>query len=163
MAVYTPVGGIKITYTFRDAKGSETNASVMAPAAITLVNARAYADGLGDAMLACSDGQMMGYSINLASAASGAPVPVAGSRVEDKGLFSARTAAGKDVQFTVPAIKLSVLDTNQKSIDLIDPLITTLINLLITGDGVTAAVDSNGIDLSQILFGRLQQRKGLEG
>jgi hypothetical protein len=163
MATFTPVGGIKITYTFLDTKNSSTTTSVMVDAAATLVSARAYADALGNAMIPTSDAQLMGYSINLAANASGAPVGVAGSRVEDKGLFGAITAAGKDVQFTVPAIKLGMLDTNQKSIDLLDAAIATLINMWITGDGVLAARDSNGIDLAQLLFGRLQQRKGLQG
>jgi len=133
----------------------------MLPDTVTLANAKSYCDDLGDAMIAASDGQLMGYNINQRSTASGATAPVAGSRVEDKGLFSIRTAAGKIMQVTLPAIKLAVLQTNERDVDLTDALITAITTLLITGDGTVAPVDSNAADLAQVLAGVLQQRKGL--
>jgi hypothetical protein len=67
------------------------------------------------------------------------------------------------VQVTVPAIKLALLQPNERDLDLTDPLVTAITTLLVTGDGTIAPVDSNASDLAQVLFGRLQQRRGLRG
>lgn len=163
MATYAAVGGIRASFTFRDGKGMSTEASFMVPDGITLAIADQYCANLGDAMAAASDAQLMGYSINKRVGASATATPVAGGRVEDKGLLAIRTAAGKTSFATIPAIKLATLQANQKDIDLTDPLITAITTLLITGNGSTAPVDSNAQDLAQILYGTLQQRKGLTG
>jgi hypothetical protein len=134
----------------------------MMPSAVTLANATAYADAMGDAIIDASDGQMMGYSINQSSNATGATPAVSGSRVEDKGVLSIQTAAGKDVQVTIPAVKLGVLQPNEYDLDLTDPIITAISTLLITGDGTVAPVDSNASDLAQVLRGFLRQRRGFQ-
>jgi hypothetical protein len=161
MATYTAVGGIGITYTFKDAKGSTTTTTCTAPSGITLANIKLYADALGDALAAASDAELIRYNVSVAYDASGAPASVAGGRVEDKGLFAAQTAAGKNSFFTIPAIKLSTLLANEYDIDLADALITAVTNLLITGDGTTAPVDTNASDLASVVNGRLQQRRGI--
>jgi hypothetical protein len=135
----------------------------MMPDTVTLASAKLYCDAFGDALIDASDAQLMGYSINQRSVATGATAAVAGSRVEDKGLISLQTVAGKDVQVTVPAIKLALLQPNERDLDLTDPLVTAITTLLVTGDGTIAPVDSNASDLAQVLFGRLQQRRGLRG
>jgi hypothetical protein len=74
-------------------------------------------------------------------------VPAAGSRVERKGVFTFRTAAGKTATYQIPGIIPDVV-TNSGRIDEDRPAVAAFVNALIAADVIFC--DSNGSDLTSL-------------
>lgn len=163
-ATFAVIGGGGITYTFRDAKGANStlNVNFEYTGTSTLTELKTFADALGVELESLSDAELVRYNINLAMDASGATAAVDYKRVEDKGVIIAQTAAGKNVRFSIPAIKETVLGTDQITIDLANADVTAFTNLIVTGNGTIAPVDSNGSDITSIVEGYLYQRNSLD-
>jgi hypothetical protein len=98
-----------VTFTFVDETGSTSTATYSLAAATSVADARTAAAGLLVQLKANSDCSVQGYAINFPTIDTAPEAPAAGSRVERKGNFAWRTAAGKMARTTIPGIKDAVV------------------------------------------------------
>lgn len=158
----TAVGGITATFTLTDFTNRSVTAQGLMPAATTLANAQALALAIAQALEPLTDCKVSAVNIGVRYTTTGADAAVQGNYAEDKGVFSIQTAAGKVVRFAVPGFKNSKLLGTTRSIDLADTDVAALTTLLITGDGTTAPVDSNGSDLASVISAKIRQRSEVQ-
>lgn len=144
--VNTPTA--KLDFSYVDASGSVGHTLIHVPYATLASAAITAADAIAAAMAALSDAAVTGYSLTYSKEETDAPAPVAGSRVEEKGVFRWRTDNARTSQFTIPAIKDSVLNPSG-SIDKTDLLVTALVDV-VTGVGAIFA-GADGSDITSLL------------
>jgi hypothetical protein len=134
-----------ITFQFVDETGSVGTASYNIDPDTTVADARTAAAGLLVQLKANSDCEVNGYVITFPTIDTAPETPAAGSRVERKGNFTWRTAAGKTARTTIPGIKdAAVLASGRIDEDQAD--VAAYVGAL---DG-TPWTDSNGSGLSAL-------------
>jgi hypothetical protein len=154
----TAVGGITGSIAFTDESNRSSSSEITMPAATTLAQAQAFMLALAQAAETLSDAQVRRVSITASYDPTGADPAVKGNTVEEKASFGIKTAVGKTAHFSVPAINITYQQNGTRTVDLANADITSLTNLLVTGDGTVAPVDTNAQDLVQILYGRVRKR-----
>lgn len=157
-ATFSVQGGTSITYVFTDKSQNVTNCSLYTPSDTTFDNAKAFAEALAGDLELASDAHLDGYTINRRYVAQGAAAAVAGGQVEQKLKIENLTAAGKSSIFSIPAPKVTMLLPNEREADVTNATIASILNLLTTGDGTTAPVDSNGSDLVSLIRTYIKHR-----
>lgn len=108
----------ELTYTFADGEGNKATVSATVQAANEAA-AVLRAETLGESLILISDAELVGCSfsrvIDIAGMSPTAADPQ--SNVEEKGMFSWRTASGFLTRFSVPAIKDAVKVANSDTLD----------------------------------------------
>jgi len=156
------IGGITGTITFTDESNKTSTTEIMLPAATTLAQAQTFMLALAQSVELLSDAQIRKVSVSAGYDPAGADLAVQGNTVEEKAQFALKTAAGKTAKFAVPAAKQAYRIPTTRNVDLADPDIMALTTILTTGSGGVAPVDSNGSDLTQVLYGRIRLRSSLD-
>jgi len=136
----------KVVIGMVDATGSRSTVEAYLPSATTAANAQTYGQALAALLADLSDCQIETVSVTYAAVDAVAAVAVDGSSIEEKGLFSFVTAAGKFNRFSVPAVKDSEVD-EAGAIPTGGAAAAALIAELIT---THPWCDSNGSDLVNI-------------
>jgi hypothetical protein len=137
---------MQVTFTYVDESGSIGKSVVHLPSTTTLADAETAAAGLVAALLAVSDAQILAYSVNWGVTNTTPAAPAAGSRVENKALFSFRTAAGKLARVSVPGVKAAAVAASGGIIS-DETSVAALITALTGG----AWCDSNGSGLDALV------------
>lgn len=135
-----------VTFSWEDESGSRSSTQVSIPAATTVADARTAAEALAVDMQANTGCVLTGYSIAFSTTETAPGLAAADSRVERKGNFVFRTAAGKRARITVPGILTTVVLPSGR-IDEDAPTVATLIASLLGAPWT----DSNGADLSALV------------
>lgn len=135
-----------VTFSWEDETGSRSNTQVSIPAATTVADARTAAEALATEMAATTGCVLTGYSIAYSTTETAPGLALEGSRVEQKGNFVFRTAAGKLCRVTVPGI----LGANVLPSGRIDEDAATVAALIASLLGAPWS-DSNGADLSALV------------
>lgn len=138
----------QLRFDWRDASGSKGSTVIHIPYDTLAAAAITAADAISAAMAALSDAVVDGYSLTYTKAEDAPAAAVAGSRVEEKGVFVWRTANARTTRFTIPAIKDSLLN-DSGSIDKTDALIVAL-DAVVTGVGAIFA-GADGSDITALL------------
>lgn len=131
-----------VTFSFVDESASKSSMQVSAAAGTTLADLRTAANALVPLLEAASDCSCTGYNITATTIETDLPVPAAGSRVERKGNFDFRTAAGKLASVSVPGIIGSAVQAGGR-VDEDNAAVAALLVAL----QATPWTDSNGSDL----------------
>lgn len=105
--VSKPTAQLKIS--FRDASGSPGSTTIHVPFATSATLALAAGVAMADTLPALSGCSVLGFSLSYDYVDDAPATPVAGSRVEDKGVFQWLCANGLNTTFTIPGIKDAVL------------------------------------------------------
>lgn len=135
-----------ITFAWRDASGSPGASRLYLANSVSLADANTKASGLATLLLAASDCTILGYNIGYPMVNTTPAAPGAGSRVENRAVFSFRTDAGKVTRVTVPGIKAASVHPSG-GIDSTEASIAAVIADIL-GGGWT---DSNGIDIVSLV------------
>lgn len=144
--VNTPTA--QLDFTWKDGTGSTGHTLVHIPYGTLAAVAITAADVISAAMALLSDAVLQGYSLTYTKSETEPAAPDASSRIEEKGLFSWRTSNARDTQFTIPAIKDTLLLPSGK-IDPSDPLVIALVAVVTGGGAIFAAAD--GSDITSLL------------
>jgi hypothetical protein len=156
------VGGVSLNVAFTDKTGQSSNTTINLPDTATLAQVEAYALAVLQAIELLSDCLISGATVSIQYGVTGAAAAVAGGNyAEDKGVFAFRTAAGKKSQVSIPGIKEAFRVVGGRTIDTTNVSVTAFTDLIVTGDGVIAPVDTNGEDLDLLLSARVRQRSEL--
>lgn len=134
----------QLKFTFKDASGSIGHMLIHVPYATLAAVAIAAADAISTAVAAITGCAVLGYSLTYAKSDDAPATPVAGSRVEDKGLFIWKTADGRSTSFTVPGILNSVL-TVSGAVDRSNALIIALRAVVEDVDAIFAGASGSDI------------------
>ena len=134
-----------LSFTWRDASGSIGRTDINVPHGTLAAAALAAADVLRPLLGALSDAIITGQSLTYSFAESEPGTPTAGSRVEEKGFFSWRTANARTTSFTIPAIKDSCL-TASGAINRSDLGVAALIAGVTAVDAIFCGADGSDID-----------------
>jgi hypothetical protein len=135
-----------VTFTYIDASGSIGKSVAHLPSTTTLAAAETAAAALVADLLNASDCQVIAYSVTWGVTNTTPAAPAAGSRVENKALFSFRTAAGKLARISVPGIKAAAVAASGGIIST-ETNVAALITALVGG----AWCDSNGSSLDALV------------
>lgn len=137
----------EVTFGLLDETGSKGTLQVNVPGATLIADAQTAADGLRALIEAITGCAVVSQSITFTQIDDAQPAPAVGSRVEQKGVFVFRTAAGKTVTYQVPGIAVGVKDTGQIDED------NAAIAAFVTGLNDAAAIfsDSNGQALAGLV------------
>lgn len=134
----------KLAFSWVDGTGSKATTIVHVPYATLAAAAITAADAIVAAMVALSDAVCLGYSLSYTKFETAPDAPDPASRVEEKGFFSWRTANARSTQFTIPAIKDSLLTPSGK-IDQDDVLVAALVEVVTDVGSVFAGADGSDI------------------
>lgn len=93
-----------VTFTLKDETGSTSNVQVNFDAATAVATVRTAANALVPLIAAISRCSVQGYRITFPTYENAPVAPAAKSRVEQKGIFIARTAAAKTARISIPGI-----------------------------------------------------------
>jgi hypothetical protein len=136
-----------LTYVMLDESGSRATCSFDVPET-TLADAAITAAGVLRPLIeALTDCAVVSYSLTYSSADDAPAAPAAGSRVERKGVFTFRTAAGKTAIYQIPGIADSVVEASGR-IDDDNVAVAAFIAAVTAIDAVFC--DSNGQDLRSL-------------
>lgn len=136
-----------LTYILQDETGSKAPFSLDVPQG-TLADAAITAAGLLRPLIeAVTDCAVLSYSLTYSSFDDAPPPATPGSRVERKGVFTFRTAAGKTVTYQLPGIIDSAVLQSGRIDD--DNLAIAAFTTAIIEVGAIFC-DSNGVDLSSL-------------
>jgi len=138
----------QLSFRLKDASGSIGRFVVHVPYATLAAAAITAADAISAAVAAITDCVVLGYELTYAKNETDPGDPVAGSRVEEKGVFIWRTANARSTRFEVPAIKDSLLNPDG-SIDTTAALVVALVDV-VTGVGAIFA-GADGSDITSLL------------
>ena len=116
----------QLKFTFRDETGSLGSLLVHVPYATLAADAIAAADAIVATIVALTGCAVLGYSLTYVKSETDPATPDDGSRVENKGVFTWRTADGRTTTFTVPGILEEVLNPDG-SIDRTNALIIAMV------------------------------------
>jgi len=152
--VNQPAGNLAIH--FRDETGSKASANFSFPYATLASVVFTAADLLSAALNAITGCAIDGYTITYTKQEDTPEAPADGSRVENKGQFTYRTANARTSMFTVPGIEEAVL-TQSGAVNLSNSLIVALNTAVVGGDLVFCAAD--GSDLTAILHAEQKFRR----
>jgi len=134
----------ELTFDLLDATGNKAKIKLHFPIATLVADVFTAADALLPLLAAISDCTVLSFSATYASKDNAPAQPIAGSRVEEKGVFIFTLANTLSSRIEVPAIKDSLL-LESGSID---------VTLTAVSDFLAAIVDSpaifKGIDASDI-------------
>lgn len=133
-----------MTFTLEDATGSKATVSFDIPVT-TLADAALTGANAVRALLASITGcAVLSQAVTYSQFDTTPEVPAAGSRVEKKGVFVFRTAAGKTAAYQVPGIESSVVLKGGR-IDEDAVAVAAFVNAIIAAGAIFS--DSNGVDL----------------
>lgn len=133
-----------MTFTLQDETGSRANVSFDIPVS-TLADAALTAANVMRGLLANITGcSVVSQAVTYSQFDTTPEIAGAGSRVEKKGVFVFRTAAGKTTQYQVPGI-MSNLVLKGGRIDEDIPVVAAFVTAITAADAVFS--DSNGVDL----------------
>jgi hypothetical protein len=135
-----------VTFTMVDGSGSQGSVSFNIPAATTIADALTAANQLRPLITALTGCGVVAMNITYSSIET-TPTGLAAdySRIERKGVFSFRTAAGKSVSYQIPGILDAIVLPDGR----IDEDVTEVSAFLV--DLVAAPwTDSNGVDLTAL-------------
>lgn len=144
--VNQPAGQLVINY--RDETGSKGSTQFSFPYATLTSVVVAAADILSAALNAITGCAIDGYTISYTKSEDTPETPADGSRVENKGKFTFRTANARTSLFSVPGIEEAVLLPNG-NINPANAAIIALVAAVVGGDLVFCAAD--GSDLTALL------------
>lgn len=136
-----------LTYVMVDETGSKSSMNLDVPETTLADAALTAAAALRPLIEAITDCAVVSYSLTYSSFDDAPPPAAAGSRVERKGVFVFRTAAGKTARYQVPGIAQSVVTAGGR-IDEDRPAIAAFVTALIAGGAIFT--DSNGVDLRSL-------------
>jgi hypothetical protein len=136
-----------LTYTFKDETGSISSLQLDVPEDTDADVALTAAAALRPLIEAISDCAVISYGLAYSSFDDAPAAPTAGSRVERKGTFVFRTAAGKTARYQVPGIISAAVESSGR-IDEDNLAIAAFVAALIGVD--TIFCDSNGVDLTSL-------------
>jgi hypothetical protein len=164
-ATFVQVGGVTCNYVFKDKSLNRGQCQVALPDTVTLTEANTFGDYLGTQLEAGSDAQIQGYTITSRYIAQGAAAAVAGGNVEQKANLSFATAAGKSMQFTIPAPKVAIMQANERYLDEANATVVAIVGLFLDGAGGTyvTPVDSNKSDITALLETWVSHRRSRLG
>lgn len=163
MATFTQVGGLQVTFVWIDKSKNRATSVMHFPAGTLLADAQGAADALAAQLELASDAEIRGYTISAQSRASGATAPVAGGNVEQKGVVSFLTAAGKPCQFSIPAPKVTMMTAEERYLNTADAVVAQIISIMTAGHSGTEPCDSNGEDLVSLIDTYVRHRKSTIG
>lgn len=143
---FVTLPALAITFTYRDISGSIGKSVMHMPSNTLLADANTAAAGMVVAMLSVSDATIIGYNVAYGVTNTTPAAAAAGSRVENKGSLSFRTAAGKITTVTVPAIKAAAVNAAGGLISTEASMAAMIATML-----GTPWTDSNGQDLSALV------------
>ena len=136
-----------LTYVLLDETGSKGTLSLDVPQTTLMDAAMTAAAALRPLIEAITDCAVLSYSLTYSSFDDAPVAAAAGSRVERKGVFQFRTAAGKKVSYQVPGIiDAAVLQSGR--IDDDNLAIAAFTAAMTAVDAVFC--DSNGVDLTSL-------------
>jgi hypothetical protein len=149
---FTPSPVINVTYTFRDEGGSLGRMRLSLPASASLEEAITEATTMAGRIQAVTGASIIGYDVSQ-SVTQTAPVAAAADHlVEDKGKIGFLTAAGKEVLYSIPGFRRSLVNPDGSMDDAAD--VTALVGAVVSGDWV----DSNGQNLTANVKGYFVNR-----
>lgn len=135
----------QLTWSLVDSSGSRSNMSFDVPNGTLVAAALAAADVVRPLILAITGCTMVGQSLTYSMVDNAPPAAVAGSRVEQKGVLTFYTAAGKTVRYSIPGLRASFLKTSG-AVNEDWPSMQALINGIVAADAIFC--DSNGVDIT---------------
>lgn len=100
----------QLKFTLRDETGSTSSILIHVPYATLAAVAITAADAIAAVIVAITGCVVLGYSLTYVKSETAPATPADGSRVENKGVFTWRTADGRSTSFTVPGILEAVLN-----------------------------------------------------
>lgn len=133
-----------MTFTLRDETGSNSTVSFDIPvgtAADVALTGANVVRGLLANVTGCA---ILSQAVTYSQFDTTPEIPVAGSRVEKKGVFVFRTAAGKTAQYQVPGINAGAVLKGGR-IDEDNPAVFAFVAGIIGANAIFC--DSNGVDL----------------
>lgn len=136
-----------LTFTLRDATGSKSFMSFDIPSGTLASVALIAADGMRGLLANVTGCAILAQSLVYSQVDDVPAQAVAGSRVERKGAFVYRTAAGKLARYEVPGIEPALVLADG-AIDRSNVSVIALIGAMVAADAVYS--DSNGSDLRSI-------------
>lgn len=136
-----------LTYSLKDETGSNGVFSLDVPADTLADVALTAAGAFRPFVEALTDCAVLSYTLSYSSFDDAPPAPAAGSRVEKKGTFVFRTAAGKTVTYQLPGIIQGAILGSGRIDD--DNLAVASFVTAITEAGAIFC-DSNGVDLTSL-------------
>lgn len=159
-------GPTAITYTFTDDDGASSRETVKLPTGTNVADVGAWASTYAAQVTAVSNAALTRYSITSEYYDDTFPVAAAGSDVENKGVFTFRTANNGSSSLTIPSILESVLIATGTRLStyidlanvLIAPVVAALVSGISVGGNVIAPATNNGIDLRSVKDAYKQNR-----
>lgn len=127
-----------------DASGSKATMRLHVPYATLAAVAIAAADVLRPLIAAMTDCTVVSQSLTYSTVDTAPGAPVAGSRVEEKGVFGFRLANGLPTRIEVPAIKDSML-LQSGAINTADLAVFAFIEAITAVDAVFSGADGSDI------------------
>lgn len=159
-------GPTSITYTFTDDDGASSRETVKLPLGVSAVNIGSWAATYAGEVTAVSNAALTRYSITSEYYDDTFPVAAPGSDVENKGVFTFRTANNGSSSLTIPSIIEAVLIATGTRLStyidlanvLIAPVVAALVSGINVGGTVIAPATNNGIDLRSVKDAYKQNR-----
>lgn len=131
-------------FTLVDASGSTSKIEFHVPFATAILDVGGALDVLRPLVAALTDAAIIGQGVTFPYKENAAVAPVAGSRVEEKGVFIWRTANGRTTRFSLPAIKDTLLKTSG-AIDRANAAVAAIITSVIAVNALWCGADGSDI------------------
>lgn len=141
---FTNLPAAKLSFGVVDASGSKSSIECWVPFATAIADVIAGADILRPLVQALTDAVIVTQSVTFSYADNAPGTPVAGSRIEEKGVFVWRTANGRTTRFSIPAIKDTLLKASG-AVDRSNLAVAAMITAVTDVDALWCAADGNDI------------------
>lgn len=145
-----------VTVTIEDGKGKQSTLSINIPPATTTANAGGFINSVLPLIDAVIQGRIIRaglcYGITLPGGLNAVASP--DSDVEEGAKFSFISAAPFKTAFRIPTFTESLILAGTKSVDIADTDVDALIDMIVTGNGSVAPVDSRDVDISALNYAR---------
>ena len=142
---FQPKGSIEVVFSFVDETGTSGTTRAHKPAGTTLAQIKTDADTLAAALLTASGCSLKSYHASASYVNDAVVAPVAGSRVERKGVLVFATAAGFLSELSIPGIVAAAVNPAGGLITTGAP-IQAVLDAIVNG-GWT---DNRGADLTRL-------------
>lgn len=147
---------IRIYVRYRDAKGHIASAYIHVAATTPYAQSFPYANDWADACIPVSGAEVIGHDIVANTKAMATPAPGPGSQAHRQGVLLFGTTEPEDRYIVeIPSIKEELLETTGEyagvKIDITQPSVQALVDLLIDGNGTLAPIGMAGHDLTTLI------------
>jgi hypothetical protein len=133
-----------LSFAFEDASGSQSKMQFHVPFDTAASEVLLGAAAIQPLLEAATDCAIVGQSLTYSYHDPLHDLPVAGSRVEEKGVVIFRAANGRATRIAIPAVKDALLNTSG-SIDRLNADWLALVEAIIADDAVFCAADGSDI------------------